>query len=146
VFHKGEHKKCFAYNAQTACDKHGWVVATTLSSANNHDSSQIEPIYKEIKQNIGTPNNAVLDAGYKTPYVSKLLIDNNVQPYMPYKRPMTKHGYYPKYEYVYDEYYDCYMCPNNQTLRYTTNNKDGYREYSPIKRHVKLAPIYLNAL
>ena len=22
VFHKGEHKKCFAYEAHTACDKH----------------------------------------------------------------------------------------------------------------------------
>ena len=24
VFHKGEHKKCFAYTAQTDCDKNGY--------------------------------------------------------------------------------------------------------------------------
>ena len=48
---------------------------------------------------------------------------------MPYKAPMTPDGYFKKYEYVYDEYYDCYICPNNQILRYSTTNREGYREY-----------------
>jgi hypothetical protein len=48
---------------------------------------------------------------------------------MPYKRPMTKEGFMKKYEYAYDEYYDCYICPNNQTLRYVTTDRDGYRQY-----------------
>ena len=48
---------------------------------------------------------------------------------MPYKCPMTKKGFFKKYEYVYDEYYDCYICPNNQVLSYRTTNRDGYREY-----------------
>ena len=30
---------------------------------------------------------------------------------------------------VYDEYYDCYICPNNKILKYSTTNRDGYREY-----------------
>ena len=42
---------------------------------------------------------------------------------------MTKKGYFKKYEYVYDEYYDCYICPNNKILKYSTTNRDGYREY-----------------
>ena len=42
---------------------------------------------------------------------------------------MTKEGYFKKYEYVYDEYYDCYICPNNQVLTYSTTNREGYREY-----------------
>ena len=42
---------------------------------------------------------------------------------------MTKKGYFKKYEYVYDEYYDCYLCPNNKILKYSTTNRDGYREY-----------------
>ena len=48
---------------------------------------------------------------------------------MPYKRPMTKQGNLPWYEYVYDEYYDCVLCPNYQVLSYSTTNRDGYREY-----------------
>ena len=31
--------------------------------------------------------------------------------------------------YVYDEYYDCIICPNNQVLKYSTTNREGYREY-----------------
>ena len=48
---------------------------------------------------------------------------------MPYKHPMTKEGFFKKYEYAYNEYYDCYICPNNKVLTYSTTNRDGYREY-----------------
>lgn len=48
---------------------------------------------------------------------------------MPYTRPMNKDVFFKKYEYVYDEYYDCYICPNNHILRYRTANREGYREY-----------------
>lgn len=41
----------------------------------------------------------------------------------------TKKGNYPPYEYVYDEYFDCVVCPENQVLSYTTPNRDGYREF-----------------
>ena len=42
---------------------------------------------------------------------------------------MTKEGFFRKNEYVYDEYYDCYICPNGKTLEYSTTNREGYREY-----------------
>jgi len=48
---------------------------------------------------------------------------------MPYKRPMTKKGFYKKYDYVYDEQYDCYLCPRDQVLKYSTTNRNGYKEY-----------------
>ena len=34
-----------------------------------------------------------------------------------------------KYDYVYDEYYDCMICPANEILRYSTTNREAYREY-----------------
>lgn len=69
------------------------------------------------------------DAAYKTPAIAKQLIDDGITPVFPYKRPMTKEGFFRKYEYVYDEYYDCYICPNNQLLSYSTTNRDGFRVY-----------------
>lgn len=36
---------------------------------------------------------------------------------------MTKEGFFKKYEYVYDEYFDCYVCPNNPVLAYHTTNR-----------------------
>ena len=70
-----------------------------------------------------------MDAGYKTPAIAHLLLEDGIQPLFPYKRPMTKEGFFKKYEYAYDEYYDCYVCPGNQILKYSTTNRDGYREY-----------------
>ena len=37
VFHKGEHKKCFAYEAHTACDKHNFVLDVHVTPGNVHD-------------------------------------------------------------------------------------------------------------
>ncbi|MGL5260059.1 MAG: transposase, partial [Lachnospiraceae bacterium] len=92
-----------------------------------HDSRTFKGLYDKIK-NIGI-DILVADAGYKTPAIAKLLIDDGIKPLLPYKRPMTKEGFFKKYEYVYDEYYDCYICPNNQVIHYSTTNKEGYREY-----------------
>ena len=36
----------------------------------------------------------VADAGYKTPAIAKLLIDDGVTPLFPYKRPQTKEGFF----------------------------------------------------
>ena len=30
---------------------------------------------------------------------------------------------------IYDEYYDCMICPANEILRYSTINREGYRKY-----------------
>lgn len=56
------------------------------------------------------PEMMVLDAGYKTPAIVHLLIEDQIEPLFPYKSPQTKKGFFRKYEYVYDEYYDCYIC------------------------------------
>lgn len=126
-FHKGDHKNVFAYGIETACDKNGWVIDFTVNPGNEHDSRTFKGLYDKL-ENIGMEY-CVVDAGYKTPAIAKLLLDDGVKPVFPYKRPMTKDGFFKKYEYVYDEYYDCYICPNNQELKYTTTNRDGYREY-----------------
>ena len=130
-FHKGEHKQVFAYAVETACDKNGWILGYTVSPGNQHDSRTFKGIYDKIKD-IGIET-LIADAGYKTPAIAKLLMDDGIKPLFPYKRPMTKEGFFKKYEYVYDEYYDCYICPNDQVLKYCTTNRDGYREYKSCK-------------
>lgn len=126
-FRKGEHKNVFAYAIETACDKNGWILGYTINPGNQHDSRTFKGLYDKIRD-IGIET-LVADAGYKTPAIAKLLIDDGIKPLLPYKRPMTKDGFFKKYEYVYDEYYDCYICPGNQVLTYRTTNRDGYREY-----------------
>lgn len=57
--------------------------------------------------------------------VIRLLRENR----LPYKRPMSKKGFFAPYEYVYDEYFNCVICPENRVLNYATTNREGYREF-----------------
>lgn len=131
-FHKGEHKEVFAYAVETACDKWGWILDYTVNPGNLHDSRTFKGLFDKISD-IGIET-IVVDAGYKTPAIAKLIFDEGIKPLFPYKRPMTKDGFFKKYEYIYDEENDCYTCPNNQVLKYSTTNRDGYREYKSCKQ------------
>ena len=127
LFVKGEHERCFAYSSQTACDKHGFILNFELAAGNVHDSQSFHQLYEKL--DLTKTQIVALDAGYKTPSVLRKIFLSGKLPAIPYTRPMTKDGFFRKSEYVYDEYFDCYICPQNQILKYTTTTREGYREY-----------------
>lgn len=129
LFHKGEHEKCFAYTAQTVCDANNFVLGVTVAPGNIHDSVQFDEIYKQVTVRFPEIEVVTADAGYKTPWICKQIFDDGRIPSLPYKRPMTKKGNLPWYEFVFDEYYDCILCPQYKVLSYSTTNREGYREY-----------------
>lgn len=136
-FHKGEHKQVFAYMSNTCCDKNGYVIDFEVTAGNVHDSVSFWELYKRLKEK---GKYYVMDAGYKIPAIIHQLIKAGKIPVVPYKRPMTKEGFFRKHEYVYDEYYDCYICPNNEILKYSTTNREGYREYKSDSNKCKNCP------
>jgi hypothetical protein len=140
VFHKGEHKKCFAYAAQTACDKNGYVMDVTVNPGNVHDSVAFDGLYKRLIGKHPEIKNVVMDAGYKVPYICKEVLDDKRIPVLPYKRPMGGKDFFRPYEYVYDEYYNCVICPANQVLNYSTTNREGYREFKSCPRICEKCP------
>lgn len=93
VFHKGEHKKCFAYAAQTACDKNGYVLDVTLNPGNVHDSVAFDWLYDRLYVKFPEMEYPVMDSGFKTPWIAKRVIDDGRIPVLPYKRPMGKDGF-----------------------------------------------------
>ena len=129
VFHKGEHKKCFAYEAHTVCDRRGYILETEITPGNVHDSVAFDTVFERLKAHYPEVQVVTADAGYKTPWICKQIFDSGKIPSLPYKRPMTKKGNLPWYAYVYDEYYDCILCPQDKVLSYATTNREGYREY-----------------
>ena len=64
VFHKGEHKKCLAYTAQTACDEHGYVVDVTVNPGNVHDSVAFDGLYDRMTEKHPEIKAVVMDAGF----------------------------------------------------------------------------------
>ncbi|KKI89781.1 transposase, partial [Bacillus sp. SA1-12] len=127
---KNEREKQFAYSFHTVCDNKGFILANQVTGGNVHDSQVINSLVDELIEKVGKPNALAGDAGYKTPPVAKYLMDKEISPVMPYTRPHTKDEFMKKYEYVYDEYYDCYICPKDQILPYRTTTRDGYRQYA----------------
>lgn len=142
LFHKGEHKEVFAYCVQTSCDKNGWILAHKTFPGNLHDSTTFIPFYEEkLKQY--KIEKLVMDAGYKIPAIAKKLIEDKILPVLPYtrqKRKMNIENPYYKREYIYDEYFDCYLCPEGQVLEYSTTDRNGYRIYKSESNKCKNCP------
>ena len=93
VFHKGEHKKCFAYTAQTGCDKNGYVMDVTVNPGNVHDSAAFDELYNRLTERNPEIKALVADAGYKTPWISKRILDDGRIPVLPYKRPRARKAF-----------------------------------------------------
>ena len=126
-FRKGEHKNVFAYNVQTACDASGVILGYSVHPGNENDGRTFPALLEKLEEQ---PVEVVVgDSAYKTPAIAHLLKGKGMKLLSTYSRPKTKDGFFPKYEYVYDEYYDCIICPNNQILSYSTTNREGYQEY-----------------
>ena len=98
-----------------------------MVAGNVHDSQSFHQLYDKLDLN--DTKIVALDAGFKTPSVMRKIFMSGCLPAVPYTRPKTKDGFFRKSNYVYDEYFDCYLCPQNQILKYTTTNREGYREY-----------------
>ena len=129
LFHKGEHKVVMAYSAHTSCDKNNFILAVDITEGNINDSTAFDSIYAKTVERFPEVKAVTMDAGYKTPWICKKVTDDGRIPSLPYKRPSGKKGFLRTYDYVYDEYYNCVICPNDRVLPYITTNKEGYREF-----------------
>lgn len=130
MFHKGEHERAFAYTTHVACDRRGFVLDVTVTPGNVHDSVAFDPLYGRTVERFPEIETLVLDAAYKNVWICKKIIDDGRNPSMPYKRPGGKKGMFRPHEFVYDEYYNCVICPHNQVLPYRTTDRKGYRIFT----------------
>ncbi|UQX52919.1 IS1182 family transposase [Cytobacillus pseudoceanisediminis] len=126
---KDERTKQFAYSFHAAADRNGFVLGAIVTPGNTHDSHILEPLVEQVIEKVSKPKAVAADAAYKTPAITSYLLKHDITPALPYTRPRTKEGFFRKHEYVYDEHFDCYICPTGEILKYTTTTKEGYRQY-----------------
>jgi hypothetical protein len=143
LFYKDERERMFCYSYNTACDRNGFVLANVVSSGNIHDSVNFDKVFVKVKERFNGIKALSADAGYLTPHICRDIIVSGVRPVLPYKRPMTKKGFFRKQEYVYDEYYDVYICPNDKLLKYSTTDRNGYKIYRSNPEECKNCPYLL---
>ena len=116
LFVKGDHKRQFAYEAHTACDKHGFILETVVTPGNVHDSVAFDEVYDRVTAAFPETETIVADSAYKTPHICKKVFEDGRVLSTAYKRPQTLKGGHQWWKYVYDEYYDCVLCPEYQRL------------------------------
>ena len=126
---KGEREKQFAYSAHTSCDDNGFILATLVTPGNVHDSQVAINLVKQAKRTFPTIKHVVADAGYKNPKFVHFLTQLKLRAVLPYTAPRGVKGMLRKNDFIYDDYFDCYLCPNNQPLLFSTITRDGYRTY-----------------
>jgi hypothetical protein len=103
MLYKSEKDKMFAYNSTVICDNNNYALTVDVNPSNMHDSIAFYPTFDKFvnKFSNNMPEYFAGDAAYITPHICKTIIDLDMIPCMPYKRPMTKEGYFKKYEYIY---------------------------------------------
>lgn len=132
VLYKDEKEKMIAYNTSIISDKRNYILAYDTNPSNMHDSKAFYPTYKKFKKEFGTSRTQYFagDAAYITTHICKTVTEDGIKLCLPYKSPMTKQGYFKKYEYVYDEKNNIYICPNEKDLIPTGIDKNGYIKYT----------------
>lgn len=105
------------------------MLDVTLNTGNVHDNVAFDELYDRLDKAFPEMEYAVMDAGFKTPWMTKRVIDDGRIPVLPYKRPMGKDGFFRPYEFICDEYFDCVLCPENNVLKCSTTTREGYRQF-----------------
>ena len=136
MFVKGEHERQFAYEAHTACDRHGFVLGVEVTAGNVHDSVSWDAVYDDVTSRFDVQF-VTMDAGYKTPWIAKKTLDDRRIPILPYTRYKGKKDQYKPWEYQYDPVNDQYVCPQGGILRHTTTSKDGKRSCRSTPKNCK---------
>ena len=92
LFAKGDHKRKFAYEAHTACDKNGFVLETVATPGNVHDSVAFDAVYDNVTEKFPQVETIVADSAYKTPHICKKVFNDGRVLSTAYKRPQTMKG------------------------------------------------------
>ena len=132
ILYKSDKEKMFGYNTSVICENNNYVLTVDTNGSNVHDSVSFYQSFENLSNNfdISQIKYFVGDAAYITPHICKTIIDLDMIPAFPYTRKGYRKGYFKKYEFVYDEYNDIYICPNEKDLIPTGKiNKNGYITY-----------------
>lgn len=140
MFVKGEHERQFAYEAHTACDKHGFVLGVEVTAGNVHDSVAFDALYDAVTERLEGVEFVTMDAAYKTPWIARKILEDGRVPILPYTRYNGNKEQYKPWEYEYDATRDLYTCPMGGTLRHTTTDKYGKRTYRTTPKHCASCP------
>ena len=132
MLYKSDKEKMFGYNTSVICDNNNYILTIDTNESNVHDSVSFYDSFENLNSHydISQIKYFVGDAAYLTSHICKTIIDLDMIPAFPYTRKGYRKGYFKKYEFIYDEYNNIYICPNEKDLIPTGRiDKNGYMVY-----------------
>ena len=132
MLYKSDKEKMFGYNTSVICENNNYILTVDTNGSNVHDSVSFYDSFDNLVNHfdISKIKYFVGDAAYLTSHICKTIIDLEMIPAFPYSRIGYRKNYLKKYEFVYDEYNDIYICPNEKDLIPTGRiDKNGYKIY-----------------
>ena len=144
MLYKSDKEKMFGYNTSVICDNNNYILTVETNPSNMHDSVAFYKVFEKLsnRYDMTKMKYFVGDAAYLTNHICKTIIEANLIPALPYSRLGYKKELFKKYQFVYDEYNDIYICPNEKDL--ITNgkiNKDGYKVYKADAKDCSKCPL-----
>jgi len=140
MFVKGSHERQFAYEAHTACDKNGFVLGVEVTAGNVSDSVAWDAVYDQVTDRFPEVKFVTMDAGYKTPWIAKKVLEDSRIPILPYTRYKGKKNTFRPWDFTYDVVKDSFICPKGHELKHTTTSKEGKRTYRSSTKICKDCP------
>lgn len=139
---EGKPQGFFYLDHRTVDGKHGLITDTFVTPGNVHDSQPyLARLDRQLERFGLNPVVVGLDAGYDTAMLCHLIRERQIEPVMGYRRPNKGKGLLRKSAFSYEKDSNSYRCPQNQSLQYSTTNRDGYHEYKSDPAHCRTCPL-----
>lgn len=118
----------------------GFVLGVEVTSGNVSDSVAWGAVYDKVTDRFPEVKFVTMDAGYKTPWIAKKVIEDSRIPILPYTRYKGKKDKFKPWDFTYNVVNDSFVCPGGHELRHTTTSKDGKRTYRSATQVCKDCP------
>lgn len=119
-----------SYNPQITVEKKGFILANDVSQEAT-DAEQLKPQVLQTEENLGKLLKHIpwsFDAGYFGSENVKILVDNEIDGYIPDNNESKGDNPYDKKNFRYDPVRDEYICPAKQAMLYIGENFDRQKK------------------
>ncbi|WP_171252898.1 transposase, partial [Acinetobacter baumannii] len=142
MYRTGKPEGFFYLDHRTTDIKYNIITDVHITAGNVHDSVPYLERLDRQRQRFGFHVEAVaLDSGYLTAPICKGLEERKIFGVIAHRRYQSTKGTIPKRMFQYQGETNSYVCPNGQTLLYSTTDRNGYRQYKSDPKQCQECPL-----
>jgi transposase len=140
----GKPEGFFYLDHRTVDHKFNIITDVHITPGNVHDSVPYVERLKHQIEKFGFKDSLeaiALDSGYLTPYICKEAKAMNVFAVIGGRAFTPVKGLMKKWQFKFDAEKNAYVCPAKHELKYSTTNREGYREYKSDPKQCVTCPL-----